>query len=143
MLTLEIVSSLDDLTVKALSKSADDNTRSLSIQVIAARAEAKKSLAEALNAEAIAYSNQSRFELPDGSLVTLSKLAMVALSTLPTKAKSGINEKTGKEWSIEETPALLAEQGEAWDALRKIQQGKVAQGETFSLATKDLRALLG
>jgi endonuclease/exonuclease/phosphatase (EEP) superfamily protein YafD len=143
MLTIEIVSSLDDATVRTLSKSADESVRNISFQVIADRAEAKANLAKALNAEAIAYSKQTHFEFADGSLMTLSKVAMVALNTLATKAKSGVNEKTGNAWAIEETPALLAEQGEAWDVLRKVQQGKVASGEKFSLATKDLRALLG
>jgi hypothetical protein len=143
LLTIEIVSSLDDATVKTLSKSQDEQTRNISFQVIAERAEAKASFAKAQNAEAIAYSKQTHFEFADGSLMTLSKVAMVALNTLATKAKAGVNEKTGTVWAIEETPALLAEQGEAWDVLRKIQKGKVANGEKFSLATKDLRALLG
>lgn len=143
MLTIDIVSTLDDATVRTLSKSADENVRSISFQVIANRAEAKQALALALNAEAIAYSQQTLFTLESGATVTLPILAMMAYSSLPTKAKSGINETTGKEWAIEATPALNEEQGEAWDVLRKIQKGKVAQGEKLALTKEGLRALIG
>lgn len=143
MLTLEIVATLDDKTVRTLSKSADETTRSLSFQVIAQRAEAKVALNKALEAEAISFAKQSHFELSNGSLVTLPILAMMAYSSLPTKAKSGINETTGKPWEIEATPALMEEQGEAWDTLRKIQRGIVADGGKLSLTKEGLRQLIG
>lgn len=136
VITPELLFNLDAQTVKLLSKSPDSAVREMSFNEIARRATEGK-------AEAIAFSNSTFFEFSDGSLMSLSKVAFIAYSSIPTKAKSGINDKTGKEWSVEETPLALAEQGEAWDILRKVQEGFVAQGKTLALTTAGLRALIG
>jgi hypothetical protein len=90
----------------------------------------------------VAYSNQSTFDF-NGEQVSLKTIALIAYSNLASEAdKTWTNTKTGKVITKEGTPALYAYQSPAWDILRRVQAGKVAQGLEFSLEWKDLRLAL-
>jgi O6-methylguanine-DNA--protein-cysteine methyltransferase len=95
------------------------------------------------NAEFIEFSNQTSWEVEGFGTLSLAALALIATSSLPSQEeKTGVNAKTGKTWVKQATPVLYAQQGKVWETLRKIQAGKVAQGETFGLDSASLRAML-
>lgn len=91
----------------------------------------------------IDFSNQESFEIAGIGSLSLYGLALLAYSSLDKEeTKSGVNKKTGVAYTVVGTPKLYALKSPAWDALRRIQAGKVAQGLEFPLDGTSLRALL-
>lgn len=101
----------------------------------------KEAIERARAAEDIAFSNQKTFVI-GGVELPLTFVALTAYNSLASEGKSGVS-PSGKPWAQTATPALLKLQSEAWETLKRVQKGKVAQGETFNLSAEGLRKVLG
>lgn len=105
---------------------------------------AQAAIVAAANAEVIAFSEQTSWEVEGLGTLSLAGLALIATSSLPVgETYTYTAKKTGIEHTVEATPVIHGQQGAVWDTLREIQRGKVAQGKPFALDSKSLRAYFG
>ena len=91
----------------------------------------------------IDFSNQDSWEVEGFGSLNLVALALIATSRTPREnAWVGTNKTTGNEYNYAATPKLYAMVAPVWEALRRIQAGKVAQGIPFTTEYKALADII-
>lgn len=125
-LTKELLVSLDDITLRQLSRGVGTEAH-WAAEIVAERETTKLSYAALKAAADIEFSNQEFFELDGLGTLTLEGLFFIKHSGLPLQSDGS---KNGASWLQSE--ALLAMQESVSKALDRIKAGKEAQGIKFA-----------